>query len=131
MRSPLPTDFFVDVDQLGTFRFAKRKMSDEIAIQRLYSEYTGGVTPTVWLLTLGEYLSTIRALLVESPDGWDIDNLDPLEDETYEQIGRVFVALREREETFRKGAGEKRKAPRAKDAKHRGSVVSPDLQATD
>ncbi|EDY2030040.1 hypothetical protein GTB64_004482 [Salmonella enterica] len=130
MRKPLATDFIENIEGIGRFRFARRTMADEMKIQRLFSEYTGGVDATVWLLTVGEYLSTLRVLIVEAPEGWDIENLDPLEDETYEQMGRVFVTLREREETFRRkpaGAGE---GAGAKDAEHGGSLVSENVPAS-
>lgn len=128
MRLPQPTDFFEDVEGIGRFRFAKRKMADEVQIQRLFSEYTGGVEPTAWLLTLGEYLSTLRVLTVSAPEGWDLDDLDPLEAETYTKLGRVFIALREREETFRAGSSKAGQSSGAANAEHGGSLVSPDVQ---
>lgn len=127
MRPQQPNDFFEDVEGIGRFRFARRKMNDEIKIQRLFSDYTGGVNPTAWLLTLGEYLSTLRVLTVESPEGWDMDNMDPLDEETYEKIGRVFVALREREETFRGKPRTNGQGQGPQDAEHGGSVVSTDV----
>ncbi|WOL24225.1 hypothetical protein fHeYen801_015 [Yersinia phage fHe-Yen8-01] len=112
-RLPQKTDYDIKVDGIGTFRIARRKMSDEILIQRYYAEYAGGVEPTAWLATLAEYLSTYRGLVVTAPEGFDIDNLDPLDDETYKKLGSVFTAIREQEERFRgrftapsKGAGE-------------------------
>lgn len=130
MRLAQPTDFFEDVEGIGRFRFAHRKMNDEIQIQRLFAEYTGGVEPTAWLLTLGEYLSTLRVLTVSAPEGWDLDNLDPLDEETYARLGRVFVALREREETFRGRSKPQSEGRGTADAEHSGSLVSPDVQAT-
>ncbi|EIP9221095.1 hypothetical protein LT875_002542 [Salmonella enterica] len=130
MRLAQPTDFFEDVEGIGRFRFAHRKMNDEIQIQRLFAEYTGGVEPTAWLLTLGEYLSTLRVLTVSAPEGWDLDNLDPLDEETYAKLGRVFVALREREETFRGRPKPQSEGSGQANAEHGGSLVSPDVQAT-
>ncbi|ECB1886238.1 hypothetical protein IAJ44_004294 [Salmonella enterica] len=127
MRRSLPTDFFENIDGIGRFRFARRKMADELQIQRLYAEYAGGVEPTVWLATLAEYLSTLRVLIVEAPESWDLDSMDPLDDDTYKKISRVFVALREREETFRAGAGNNGKGERQEDAEHGRSLVSPDV----
>ncbi|EPT1451930.1 hypothetical protein ACVOZ6_003518 [Escherichia coli] len=130
MRLAQPTDFFEDVEGIGRFRFAKRKMADEIQIQRLFAEYTGGISPTAWLLTLGEYLSTLRVLTVSAPEGWDLDDLDPLEEETYARLGRVFVALREREETFRGRSKPQGEGRGQADAEHGGSLVSPDVQTS-
>lgn len=127
MRLPQATDYFEDVEGVGRFRFARRKMNDEMQIQRIFAEYTGGIEPTVWLLTLGEYLSTLRVLTVSAPEGWDLDDLDPLDDETYAKLGRVFIALREREETFRSGAKQKGQGSSKADAGNGGSLVSPDV----
>ena len=127
MRLPQATDFIEDVEGVGHFRFARRKMADEMQIQRLFAEYTGGIQPTIWLLTLGEYLSTLRVLTVTAPDGWDLDNLDPLEEDTYAKLGRVFTALREREETFRTGSKPKGQGISEGHAEHGGSLVSPDV----
>ncbi|EKK5568212.1 hypothetical protein PN823_004635 [Enterobacter hormaechei] len=129
MRLAQPTDYFEDVEGIGRFRFARRKMADEIQIQRVFSEYTGGVQPTAWLLTLGEYLATLRVLTVEGPEGWDLDNMDPLDENTYNRIGRVFLALRECEETFRSGSKPKGEGRSTDNAEHGGSLVSPDVQA--
>lgn len=130
MRLAQPTDFFEDVEGIGRFRFAKRKMADEIQIQRLFAEYTGGIAPTAWLLTLGEYLSTLRVLTVTAPEGWNLDDLDPLDEETYAKLGRVFVALREREETFRGRSKPQGEGSGQANAEHGGSLVSPDVQAS-
>lgn len=129
MRRPQATDFYETVEGIGRFRFARRKLADELQIQRLYAEYAGGVEPTAWLATLAEYLSTLNTLTVEAPEGWDMDNMDPLDNETYQKINRVFVALREREETFRGKSGAVGKGTGAQDAEQRGSLVSPDIQA--
>lgn len=128
MKRPQPTDFFETVEGIGRFRFARRRLAEEMEIQRLYAEYAGGVEPTAWLATLAEYLSTLNALTVEAPEGWDMDNMDPLDDETYQKINRVFVALREREERFRGKPGKDGQGAGAPDAEQRGPLVSPDLQ---
>lgn len=95
-----PSDFVVEVEGIGKFTFARRKMADEIQIQRKYAEIAGGVEPTVWLSTLAEYLSTLEVLTVSAPADWDLDEMEPLENDTYKRLERVFVALREREERF-------------------------------
>ncbi len=108
-RLPKTTDFYIDVEGEGRFRIGKRDMKSEMEIQREYASFAGGVEPTVWLETLSEYLSTLRVLIVEGPETWDMDNMDPLDNDTYTRLGRVFVALREREESFRarhNGAGQ-------------------------
>lgn len=124
-----PTDFYEDVEGIGKFRFARRTMADEIQIQRKYAEIAGGLEPTPWLATLAEYLSAIGTLTVNAPEGWDLDNMDPLDDDTYAKISRVFVALREREERFRLGHDHKGEGASKNAAEQRGPLVSTDIPA--
>lgn len=123
-------DYYIDVPDIGRFRCARRTMRDEVDVQREYASMAGGVEPTAWLITIAEYLSTLRVLLVDAPEGWDMENMDPLDDETYEQLGRVFAALREREESFRRKSKPASEANSPAAGEHGGSVVSPDVSAT-
>lgn len=126
-RQPNKNDFIVEVPGEGRFIFARRSMGDEIAIQREYARHAGGVEPTVWLATLAEYLSTLSVLTVEAPESWDIDAMDPLDDESYKRIGRVFAALRERENTFRRKSDPSGKDQRPLPGGDGGSVVPQDV----
>ncbi len=99
-----PSDFSVKVEGIGSFVFANRTMADELAVQREYAEIIGGVEhPTIWLETMGGWLSALRVLTVSAPDGWDIDAMDPLDTETYKKIGRVYEELQKMERSFRQG----------------------------
>ncbi|EJH8717654.1 hypothetical protein NF539_004894 [Escherichia coli] len=129
MRLSKPSDYFETVEGIGRFRFARRTLADELQIQRKYAEFVGGVEPTAWLATLSEYLSTLAVLTVEAPEGWDIDNMDPLDNDTYSKLARVFVSLREREERFRSGAGANSKGQGEETPEQRGSLVSADIPA--
>ncbi len=129
MRRPSENDFAVPVEGLGTFTFARRRLKDEIAIQVERSKILGGTEfPTDFLWNLGAWLSTIRVLMVLAPNGWNPDELDPLEPETFDEISRVFVALREKEDSFRrkprKGSEEQGEA----DSKDGGLLVPPEVQ---
>ncbi|EHF0215279.1 hypothetical protein IFY47_003335 [Salmonella enterica] len=129
MRLSKPSDYFETVEGIGRFRFARRTLADELQIQRKYAEFVGGVEPTAWLATLSEYLSTLAVLTVEAPEGWDIDNMDPLDNDTYSKLARVFVSLREREERFRSGAGANSKGQGEETPEQRGPLVSADIPA--
>ncbi|ECN9265218.1 hypothetical protein ACLMYS_003875 [Salmonella enterica] len=129
MRHPQKTDFYETVEGVGRFRFARRKLADELLIQRYYAEYAGGVEPTAWLATIAEYLSTLRVLIVEAPDDWDMDNMDPLDSDTYETLAAVFVALRRKEDSFRTGSRKQSEAASQEDVEQRGSLVSADIPA--
>ncbi len=105
-RDASSNDFNVQVDGLGTFVFGRRTMRDEFAIAAEYSRLTEGVaTLTDWLHYFARAFSTIRTLQVKSPDGWDVEKLDPQEEASYAQIMGVFDALRAAEADFRKKPG--------------------------
>jgi len=59
----------------------------------------------VWLMTMGGWLSALRVLTVEAPDGWDLDKLDPLDPETYAKLNAVYDALTAKERSFRQAKG--------------------------
>lgn len=98
------TDFTVQVDGVGTFTFGRRTMRDEIAIQVEYARIIDGVEPTAWLQAVGGWLSVLRTMTVRAPDGWDLDAMDPLDDETYARISKVYEAFVEKERFFRQWA---------------------------
>lgn len=103
-RKPQPNDFTVDVPDVGTFTFAHRTMRDEIAIQVEYARIIDGVEATEWLQTVGGWISVFRVLTVRAPADWILDEMDPLENETYAKMNAVYEVLREKEDSFRGGA---------------------------
>ena len=103
-RVPKLTDFTVKVEGVGSFTFARRTMADELAIQREFADILQGVeSPTAWLQTMGGWLSVLRVLTVRAPDGWDLDEMDPLDEETYAKLSKVYEELRNQETLFRSG----------------------------
>lgn len=104
-KTPQPTDFIVKVDDVGQFTFARRKMKDEIAIQVEYSRMLDGVVPTPWLDVVAGWISALRVLTVRAPEGWDVDEMDPLDADVYARIGKVHGALTKKEQDFRSQAG--------------------------
>ena len=106
MRQASPTDFYVDVESVGRFRFARRTMRDELRIGTEYSRLTEGVdTPTPWLEMFAGVIATLKVLAVEVPDGWDLEEMDPLDTETYNRMISVHNQLRLKESDFRRPNG--------------------------
>lgn len=95
------TDFDVTVEGVGVFTFGRRKMADEIAIQVEYARMIDGVQPTDWLALVAGWIASLKVLTVRAPAGWDIEEMDPLDDETYGRLMRVHAALVEQEHSFR------------------------------
>ena len=99
------TDFTVDVEGVGRFVFGKREMADEIKIHVEYSRLTEAVTPTPWLDQVATWMSTLRVMTVRFPGGFDIDELDPLEDDTYQKLMKAHAAFLAKERSFRLNKG--------------------------
>jgi hypothetical protein len=98
------TDFFVEVDRLGRFNFARRTIEDTFKIRGQYHQITSGYYDDDGnMCDLGalSYV-TVRALLVSGPENFDIDQLDPLvDDEVDSKLVAIWRALREKELSFR------------------------------
>lgn len=111
-RAPAATDFHVDVEGVGHFIFARRVMRDELRIASEYSRLTEGVeTPTPFLASVATWLSALKVLTVQAPHGWDLETLDPFDDESLDKVVLVFAALRAKEASFRRGPGKASQAP--------------------
>lgn len=105
-RTAKPTDFRVDVPDVGEFVFGKRTMRDEIATQVEYARLIDGVVPTPWLETVCGAIADLKTLTVKAPDGWDLDALEPHDPETYKKLLAVHRELITKERSFRPGAAE-------------------------
>lgn len=101
-RIPQPTDYTVNVDGVGSFTFGRRTMRDEISIQVEFARLIDGVEPTAWLQVVGGWMSSLKVLTVRAPEGWNVDELDPLDDATYAKLKRVHDALTAKEGSFRR-----------------------------
>lgn len=103
-REPRTTDFVAQVDGVGIFTFAKRDMRDNFKVRAEYVRLTEGVTPTGdddFMDIFAGAVAAIKVLTVEAPAGWEIDALDPFDDENYGKVMKVWEALRGKELTFR------------------------------
>lgn len=128
MRIESSNDFPVVVEGVGTFMFGYRKLADELRIQVEYARITEGVQATVWLFNLATYLSALRVLMVKAPNGWDLEELDPLDEDTFIQIERVFTELRAKEDSFRPKRRKAGEAPGKTDVPDDGLLVPEKVQ---
>lgn len=104
MRTAKASDYTVDVDGEGTFTFGRREMKDHLKIQVEYSRIVEGCEPTNWLDQLATWISTLRVLMVSGPKEFDVDGMDPLDENEYLRIMKVFTSMREKEDSFRRSS---------------------------
>jgi hypothetical protein len=107
MRKAKDNDFFVELPDVGVFRFGRRTFADRVEIRsnvmRITKELTG------FDLTLDGYASIMAAhkvLCVEAPAGWEDISAIELDDDSDEKILELYDLLRAKEELFRKGSKE-------------------------
>lgn len=131
MRTSRPDDFTVSVDGVGDFTFSRRTMRDQFAIDTEIAKLTGGI-PNVppYLAMYADAMACIKVLTVTAPEKWDVEKLDPLEEESYSQLLAVHAALRDKEDTFRKKPAAGSEAGREGDGKVGGILVSEEVQPT-
>jgi len=103
-RTAKDSDFPVDVDGIGRFKFARRTLKDRYQIRTYY----GQLTNDHWQEdgSVGDMEAfmhaTIHVLVVEAPPDFSIDELDPLlDDDIQKKIEAIFLALRQKELSFR------------------------------
>lgn len=101
MRKPSESDFVVEVEGIGRFVFARRKMADEIQIQVEYAGLIQGVEPTQWLENVCGWVAAFKVLMVQAPKGWDLEEMDPLDEGTFANLMKVYRAFRDKERSFR------------------------------
>lgn len=105
MREARDSDFFVEVDAVGKFRFGRRTFADRAKIRAEFIGYTQDVGEGDPELTAyASIMAAHKVLCVEAPEGWaDMDNLD-LTVNSEEKVFELYAALRDVEERFRQGA---------------------------
>jgi hypothetical protein len=117
MRKPADTDFFVDVEEVGVFRFGRRTYGDRLKIRaeflRLVREF--GEDEDAELSTHAAVIAAHKVLCVEAPEGWEsLESIDLVAiPDAEDKIFAIFAALKEKEDSFRKSAKEDGEAARA------------------
>lgn len=104
MRAAHATDFNVDVEGIGRFTFARRKMGDVAKIRSRYNVMTeGNYTQEGYIADMSSWgIVTLQTLMVAQPDSFNIDDLDPLMDPDCEKkVTAIYNALRNKEDSFR------------------------------
>jgi hypothetical protein len=93
----------VTVEGVGHFVFRKRMMRDQVAIQAEASRMLGGPVDDPELRAFAHALVTLKTLAVQTPQGWNPEAVDPLDAEETGKLWRVYDAMRDAEERFRRG----------------------------
>jgi hypothetical protein len=116
MRKASKSDFYVEVDGVGRFSFARRSPQDVYRIRTETNTLTDGFEDKNGNMDLGAFMfATLKVLMVSAPEGFagasstaeppiapDLNTLDPVMDDTWEdKIINIYKALRDKELSFR------------------------------
>lgn len=129
MRAASKNNFTVEVEGIGPFTFGHRTMRDQFRIDTEIARLTEGLdyVPEYLLIAAGA-VAAIKVLGVSFPDGWNPEQLDPLEEDSYRQLLAVHAALREQERTFRGQSPKGGAADGPGDSKDPGVLVPEEVQ---
>lgn len=128
MREASANDFFVDLPDVGTFRYSRRTIADRLAIRRDYLRYVqefGDDDPDLSLYAA--LIATHEVLCVECPPGWESIAALPAE-----QLNNAFALgalIKAKEEALAKGAEKSGASDGSGNAGDGGVPVEADLRA--
>ena len=110
LREPAKGDFSVEVEGLGTIVCARRTNRDRFRIGAEYQRLTEGAPVGVSDFgVVAEATATFKVLLVDGPApllaALDMDAEVDANEDTDAVLIRCFLALREKELSFRRGTG--------------------------
>jgi hypothetical protein len=131
-RKAQESDFTLDVEGVGKWRFARRNLGDAIRIKQRCVEIAGiagqiDAELSWWANTV----ATVEVLMVASPPGWegDLQEIDMFGgDDKIGQLIKVWEALLEKENTFRGVNGQARTAGGARDGGPGAVLVPTEVQ---
>ena len=134
MRTAHESDFYVDVEGIGRFRFGRRSYGDRLKIRaefarltKSYVEYDekGDEILDVDVAGMASVISAYKTLMVECPAGWeDMEAVDILAVPDVEiQSFRIYAALKAKEDSFRPQAKPAREAVGEGNAPDHGVLV--------
>lgn len=105
MRQAREGDFFLDVPDIGKFRFGRRTKRDQYKIRGIYAQMTeNNFSPSGDVVDAEAWWhASLLVMTVLNPEGFSPDDIDPLTEpeEGDQRIHKVFLALREKELSFR------------------------------
>lgn len=110
MRSPSDSDFFVDVPEVGTFRFGRRTYGDRLKIRVEYRKLVQDAGDDDHeLAAQAAAVAAHKVLCVEAPAGYeDLATLDMIAlPDAEDRVYRIYLALKEKEDSFRRPANQR------------------------
>lgn len=103
MREASADDFFIDLPDVGTFRYARRNIGDRLSIRREYLRYTQEWADNDADLALyASLIASHEVLCVDCPPGWE--SIAALPAGQLDKAFELGLILKAKEEALAKGA---------------------------
>lgn len=100
----------VDVAGIGAFTFKRKtRIRNQIAMEAEYESVIGGIGGVSERLEIvARAYAGVKTLTVSAPDGWNLDELNLLDEADADRLMTVWKAVLEREAFFRSGGAQER-----------------------
>lgn len=117
-----------NVPEEGDFVFLERTIESNIKIAARTSELIGS-SENEGVAWYADTYCTLKELLVEMPDGFSVEGLDPLDPNSGDRMFAVYKALKEKELSFRKRSGQGSQAASKESGGDASTMVQEDVQS--
>jgi len=105
MRKPKETDFFIELPDVGTFRYGRQTIADRARIRADYIKIAGDSNEDYTLYLLASFVSAHKHSCVSAPAGWeDAENIDDT-NWNADKVKELLGLLEDNIDMFRKGDG--------------------------
>ena len=92
----------VDVEGVGQFEFSHRTLTLQVGVEAILNRMLGGPVSDDRLLYVARAISTVKKLAIKCPDDFDLDTIDPIDEDEVNGVLKVYGGLLEAEATFRR-----------------------------
>lgn len=96
----------VEIDGWGEFVVNRLTMGRNMEVAAEYERHLRGMQNTTReFRALANTMATAKVLVAVAPEGWSLDDLDPLDPQTYERLFDLASKIDQQERFFRSAPG--------------------------
>lgn len=94
----------VDVEGVGQFEFQHRTLTLQVGVEAIMNRMLDGPVSDERLLYVARAIATIKKLAIKVPEGFDLEAIDPIDENEVEGVLKAYGGLLDAEATFRRPA---------------------------
>lgn len=92
----------VDVDGVGQFEFHHRTLTLQVGVEAILNRMLDGPVSDEKLLYVARAISTVKKLAIKWPEGFDLEAIDPIDENEVGSVLKAYGGLLEAEANFRR-----------------------------